>query len=376
MLKIEVNRQTLISYLSVVSKGTGTNLDLLVLNSILISAEKESSLLSLTSTNLNQAIISSIPAKIVSEGSIAIPAKIVFEFLSSIEDEIVSIEELKNLKLKISTRNHNSTIYLTDTSDFPELPTIPNTESLDLNADILKEALTKVSFASSKDETRPVLNGVLAYTNTDQTLTLVATDSYRLAEKTINFNSKEEISELRSIIPTQTIQDLLKIFPLSSSEEVKVYIENDQIGFVIDNVTLISRLVSGDYPEYKNLIPPTSDTNIFVDRRELLQSVKIASIFAKESAGTIYLEVDKDDNSLKINSVANQVGENFSQIAISTDSNGSININSRYLIEALNSFSEEVLDIRFSKGLAPFVIEPHGNSESSRSLHLIMPINS
>jgi len=374
MLKIQINRQLFISYLSIASKSSGSNLDLSVLNSILISTDDQNSTLKLTSTNLSQAVISTVPAKIISSGNAAIPSKIVHEFLSSLNDESITIEELKNLKLKVSAKNHNSTIYLTDTSDYPELPSISSDPTFKIQSDRLKAALLETSFASSKDDTRPILSGVMIYSTNQNSLTMVSTDSYRLAEKTVPVESKSEF-ETKAIIPTQTIQDILKIISLQGSTDILVHIEDDQIGFVIGNVTMVSRLIAGDYPEYRNLIPSSSDLNFFVDREELLQTVKIAAIFAKESAGTISLEVDKEDQLLKVNSVANQMGENHSQIAISTDSDGSININSRYLIDALNSFEEDILDIRFSKGLAPFIISPHKSGEKGH-LHLIMPINS
>ena len=367
MLKIQINRQLFISYLSIASKSSGSNLDLPVLNSILISADSQKSSLRLTSTNLSQAVISTISAKVISPGNIAIPSKVVFEFLSSLTDETVIIEELKNLKLKISAKNHNSTIY-------PELPSISSEHTLEVQSDNLRKAFLETSFAASKDDTRPVLSGVLFYSNQENSLTIVSTDSYRLAEKTIQVESKFEFNA-KAIIPTQTIQDVLKIIGLQGSTNTMIHVEDDQISFVIGNVTMVSRLISGDYPEYRNLIPSSSDLNFFVDREELLQTVKIAAIFAKESAGTISLEVDKEDQLLKVNSVANQMGENHSQIAISTDSDGSININSRYLVDALNSFDEDILDIRFSKGLAPFIVSPHKSGEEGH-LHLIMPINS
>ena len=374
MLKIQINRQLFISYLSIASKSSGSNLDLPVLNSILISADSQKSSLRLTSTNLSQAVISTISAKVISPGNIAIPSKVVFEFLSSLTDETVIIEELKNLKLKISAKNHNSTIYLTDVSDYPELPSISSEHTLEVQSDNLRKAFLETSFAASKDDTRPVLSGVLFYSNQENSLTMVSTDSYRLAEKTIQVESKLEFNA-KAIIPTQTIQDVLKIIGLQGYTNTMIHVEDDQISFVIGNVTMVSRLISGDYPEYRNLIPSSSDLNFYVDREELLQTVKIAAIFAKESAGTISLEVDKEDQLLKVNSVANQMGENHSQIAISTDSDGSININSRYLVDALNSFDEDILDIRFSKGLAPFIVSPHKSGEEGH-LHLIMPINS
>ncbi len=376
MLKIEVNRQTLLNILQLESRGANQHADLPILSSVLIKANQEKSSLELTSTNLNQAILSKINAKVISEGTIAVPARITTDFLSSLSDDTVTLEEGKNLKLKISTKNHQSSIYLLNSEEYPEIPLVSDEQKITLNSVEFKEGLSSVSFASSKDDTRPVLGGVLAYMPNEKNLCLVATDGSRLAEKTIPVISSAKLLE-NLIIPSATIQDVLKVMQSQESDQIEVLAEEDQVSFSIGDITIISRLVSGDYPAYKNLIPTSSDVNFSIDRADLLQTVKIAALFARESAGTIALQVDKEDQVLTVNSVANQVGENHSQIAISTDTSGSINLNSRYLVDALNSFSCDLLDVRFSKGLVPFVITPNQDAKAGAALHqhIIMPIN-
>lgn len=376
MLKIEVNRQSLLNILQLESRGANQHAELPILSSVLISADKESSKLDLTSTNLNQAILSKLSAKVISGGRIAVPARITTDFLSSISDETVTLEECKNLKLKISTKNHQSTIYLLNPEDYPAIPSISNENKIEILTQDFKEAVSTVAFTASKDDTRPVLSGVMFYTPNNTSLCIVATDSYRLAECTVGITQISELIE-SLIIPNQTIQDVLKVIQSQNPGSIKIFAEEDQISFILDNTSIISRLVSGDYPAYKNLIPASSDVNLSVDREELLQTVKVSSLFARESAGTISLQVDKEDQILTVNSIANQVGENHSQISVSTDNTGSVNLNSRYLIEALNSFNEEVLDIRFSQGITPLVISPNSDQkEAPRHIHLIMPLNS
>lgn len=376
MLKIEVNRQTLLNILQLESRGANQHADLPILSSVLIKADQSKSNLELTSTNLNQAILSKISAKVISEGTIAVPARITTDFLSSLSNDTVTLEEGKNLKLKISTKNHQSSIYLLNSEEYPEIPLVSDEQKITLNSLDFKEGLSAVSFASSKDDTRPVLGGVLVYMPDEQHLCLVATDGSRLAERTIPVISSAKILE-NLIIPSATIQDVLKVMQSQESEQIEILAEEDQVSFSVGDVTIISRLVSGDYPAYKNLIPASSDVNFSIDRADLLQTVKIAALFARESAGTIALQVDKEDQVLTVNSVANQVGENHSQIAISTDTTGSINLNSRYLLDALNSFSSDLLDIRFSKGLVPFVITPNQDTKAGTAnhQHIIMPIN-
>jgi DNA polymerase-3 subunit beta len=377
MLKIEINRQNLLSILQLESRGANQYAELPILSSILIKTDQEKSTVKLTSTNLNQAILSEIPANIISSGTIAVPARITLDFLSSLTEETVTFEEGKNLKLKISTKNHRSTIYLLNPEEYPEIPQVSEHQKIELESNLFKDALSAVSLAASKDDSRPVLCGILLYTPTAEQLCLVATDGHRLAERTIPISPASKILE-NTIVPSSTIQDLLKIIQAQDPSKITILAEDDQISFSVGSVTLISRLVTGDYPEYKNLIPATSDINFSVDRAELLQTVKIAALFARESAGTVSLQVDQDSQLLSLNSIANQIGENHSQISISTDASGEINLNSRYLIDALNSFESELVDIHFSKGLVPFIISPAQSKsleQASDHLHLIMPLN-
>lgn len=376
MLKIEINRQNLLNIIQLESRGANQHAELPILSSILIKTDSEKSTIKLTSTNLNQAILSELSANIISTGTIAVPARITLEFLSSLTEDTVTLEEGKNLKLKISTKNHQSTIYLLNPEEYPEIPLVSEEQKIEVEAPIFKDALNAVSIASSKDDSRPVLGGVLLYTPTQEELCLAATDGHRLAERIIPITKLNKPLE-NLIVPSSTIQDILKIIQSQDPSTIQILAENDQVSFSIGSVTLISRLISGDYPEYKNLIPASSDINFSVDRLELLQTIKIAALFARESAGTVSLQVSQDDQLLTINSIANQIGENHSQISISTDSSGEVNLNSRYLIDALNSFDTNLVDIHFSKGLVPFVIIPtlENAKLNSSQLHLIMPLN-
>lgn len=376
MLKIEINRQNLLNVLQLESRGANQHAELPILSSILIKTDQDKSSVKLTSTNLNQAILSEVKANIISSGAIAVPARITLEFISSLNEELVTLEEGKNLKLKIYTKNHQSTIYLLNPEEYPEIPQVSEEYKTEVESTTFKDALSAVSIAISKDDSRPILGGVLIYTPAEDELCLVATDGHRLAEKTISIKSTKKPFE-NTIIPSSTVQDLLKIIQAQDSQNIQIMAEADQISFSTGPVTLISRLISGEYPEYKNLIPENSDINFSVDRAELLQTIKIAALFARESAGTVSLQVDQDSQLLTVNSIANQIGENHSQIAVSTDASGEVSLNSRYIIDALNSFESDLVQIRFSKGLTPFVISPLNpdSSVNSKQLHLIMPLN-
>jgi DNA polymerase-3 subunit beta len=376
MLKIEINRQALLRSLQLHLKSSASRTDLPLLTCVLITTNPQDSKITIKSTDLNQALIEDFNTKIHSEGIIAVPIKIVTEFISSLSDETITIEELPNLRLSIKSKNHSSIVHILDPADYPEIPIISTNKSVPIQKEALKEALDKTIFSASKDTSRPVLCGIYIWGD-ESTFNLVSTDGFRLTEYPITLSSALD-QPLSLILPTVAAAELQKVLQHSpDNQPLQIYPEGDQISFRAGGITLISRTVSGDYPDYQNIIPTSSEITLSVDRMELLQSVKIASIFAKESAGTISLQVDQQDQILTINSVANQIGENHSQIAISTNESGNINLNSRYLIDALNSFDSDLLELSFSKGLAPIIIKPSTSSptNSKQQLHIIMPVN-
>lgn len=374
MFKIEANRAVLTQLLSYCPKSQ--SVDLPALESVLIEVIGEAKV-RMTSTNLNQAVIVEMACRVVGKGKVVIPIKILSELIGSFTSDVVTLEEVKNSRVKVSTKNHQSTIYTLDSNDFPDIPDYSETGFINIKPDNLREGFAKTVLATSKDDTRPILGGVLMYLNQDNKFCFVATDSYRLSEVKFGVDSSEEIKKivgLKKVIPTQIVQDIGRILQSNKDGETSILLEEDQVVFRLDGIVVISRVVDGQYPDYAKLIPSDSEVNFSIDKEEFLQTVKIASIFARESAGAISLEVDKETQQLNIDSVANQKGENHSSVAVSTNSDGIVNINSRYIIDALGSVDSDMVKVGFSKNLLPFVIRPEGELPYEH-LHLIMPIN-
>lgn len=375
MFEIEINRQSLLKNLNLHVRSTAARQDLEILNSVLIEADLKKSKIILRSTDLNQAIVEEIDAKINSAGMIALPAKLSVDLLGSITDEVVVLKEESGNKLHIQTSHNLSTLNLMDPSDYPETPDLNFSKTVKLNAGELKESIAKVLVAASKDTSRPILCGVLFWLDLEnKLLRLAATDSYRLAERCFGYGDVlGGLESFKAVMPLQSTIDLQKIVAqLDDQDEVLAYCDGDQIGFKCNSVVIVSRVVDGQYPEYLNLIPSKSDIKLVVDRLEFLQAVKVAAIFSRESAGTVSLIVDGQDQTLTIDSVANQIGENKSSITVDSDGSGEINLNSRYLVEAVATIESDLLGVEFSRALTPFVLRP---SEQKGHLHIIMPIN-
>jgi DNA polymerase-3 subunit beta len=221
--------------------------------------------------------------------------------------------------------------------------------------------------AASGDEARPVLTGVYMHT-TDGKLYMAATDSYRLAEKEL-VSTPEEITLL---VPVSAMQDLLRIVS-DTEEDVEITSDDQQVLFKVGDVELVARLIEGKYPDYRKLIPASFATTAVLKRADLVNAAKISSLFARESAGSITLNVDETAQELSIRSVASQLGENTAKATAKVTGDGAITLNSRYLLDALHALGGEDVEFCFNGKLEPVVLKDTGNTDY---VHIIMPLKS
>jgi DNA polymerase-3 subunit beta len=247
------------------------------------------------------------------------------------------------------------------------MPQIQNGSKWSLQSKTLKKALQQVVVAASHDDTRPVLTGVYMHTH-EGDLYVVATDSYRLAERKV-MKLKENVNLL---IPASSIQDLLRILG-DGEEEVVVHHDEQQVLFKVGDVELVTRLIEGNYPDYRKLIPSNFTTTASLPRSELVNITKVSSLFARESAGSVTLELDENSKQIGIRSIASQLGENTATATAEVSGEGAITLNSRYILDALGVIDEQDVSVSFNGKLEPCVI--HGVAEKDY-IHIVMPLKS
>ncbi len=363
-MKLQVTQENLNKALNSVSRVASSRSTLPILANVLIKTDNN--LLTVSATNLNIAITHSIGAKVTTKGSITVPAKLMQEFISSLPNGIINLE-LNGTKLKLETDKYNSTINGIISEDYPIMPSINNKNTWKISSLTLKEALSQVIFTASSDETRPILTGIL-FSVINNNLYLVATDSYRLAEKKVI----KLDHEMNLLIPASSMHDLLRILPDNDTEVLITYDEN-QIKFKINEIELLTRLLNGTYPDYKQLIPKQFSTSAVLKKSDLLNVVKVSSLFARENAGSIKIEVNKEDSTLSVKSIASQIGENTASAEARINNSGEITINARYLLEALNAIPGETVEFSFNGKLEPTIIKDPKKTDYN---HIIMPLKS
>jgi DNA polymerase-3 subunit beta len=363
-MKLQVTQENLNRALNSVSRVANSRGTLPILANVLIKTTNNR--LSLAATNLDIAITHYIGAKVSEEGSITVPARLMQDFVNSLPEGVINLD-LKDSKLHVTTDKYQSVVNGIVADDFPVMPDISDGKKWSMDGAAFKKGLQQVVFTASNDETRPILTGVLLQTSEGK-LNMAATDSYRLAEKQLS-NTKEDI---RILVPASAMQDLLRILG-ESEDKVQVTHDDQQVLFKVGDVELVTRLVDGKYPDYKKLIPSKFATEARLKRTDLVNVTKVSSLFARESAGSVTIEVDEKANQLSIRSVASQLGENTATADAKVTGSGNITLNSRYLLDALNALNSEDVVFSFNGKLEPTLLsDPDGDDYK----HVIMPLKS
>lgn len=365
-MELRVTQENLARALSTASRIASAKAGLPILGNILL--QTDGTRLLVAATNLELASTQYIGAKVTKQGSITVPARLINEFITSLPKVPVELR-VDNDKLHIVAGDYTSIINGVVADEFPELPTINEDEASNytISADQLKSALQETIFAASSDSTRPVLTGVYWYTHDDH-LYLAATDGYRLSERQL----QAATTTVTAIIPTQTLQEVLRTLS-DDSGEILILIDENQVRFRIDETEITSRLIDGAYPNYRQLIPDTSEFLATLGRDEFVRVVKVASLFARDSGGSVTVSLDADKQIVSVHSIASEFGENTSNAPATVSASGSITLNSRYLTEALAVMDGDTIAVGFGGKLSPCVITVKDDDSFK---HIIMPLKS
>lgn len=366
-MELTVTQENLARALASSSRVASSRTQLPILNNILLRTDGHR--LMIAATNLEIATSQLIGAKIINEGAITIPARLITEFVSSLPKTTVTLK-VEGSHLHITADGYNSTINGTVADDFPELPTINDKTAVSyaITTSDLKQAITQTVLTASSDTTRPVLTGVYWHSH-DGALYLASTDGYRLSEKRL----VETASEVAAIIPTSSLQEVLRGIN-DDIAEVEVLFDETQVRFRLNDAEITSRLIDGNFPDYRQLIPATSESTITIPRSEFSQITKVAGLFARQSGGSVTVTADAEKSVLSLHSVASELGENTSEAAADVSADGQVTLNSRYLIEALGVIDSDTVIFRFSGKLSPCVLS--SDKKDGDYQHVIMPLKS
>ena len=366
-MKIEVNQTKLSKALNVVSRvAAGSRSTLPILNNVLIRVDDGR--VSLTTTNLDMAVVDYLPVSNSENGTITVPARLLADFISNLPRNEVITLEAKDTKVTIKAGKYSSVMNGSLADDFPELPEIDEGKvvSYKMGVDEFKVGANQVISASSNDLTRPALTGVF-FNTANGSLFIAATDGYRLAERKLI--DKVE-SDVAAIVPTSSLSEVMRSIN-DEVEEIEILFDDTQVRFRLGEIEITSKLIDGSFPDYRQLIPKECESEVVVSRSELVRITKLAALFAKEVGGSITCEASMEKSAFIVRSVANEYGENDSEIETSVKQDEKVTLNSRFLIDVLNVLDEENVRFGFSGKISPVVIR---NEKSQNYTHIIMPL--
>jgi len=366
-MELTVTQENFARALSAVGRVASNKTGLPILSNILLRTDNNRLLVA--ATNLEMATTQYIGAKVVKPGAITVPARLISEFVSSLPKDAIELKVV-NSNIHITSGKFHSVINGVIADEFPELPTINEQSSISytINTDDFKQAVNQTAITASSDATRPVLTGVYWHSHEGQ-LYLAATDGYRLSERRL----VETTSDVSAIIPVQTLQEVLRTI-VDDSDTVDILFDETQVRFRINEAEIISRLVDGNFPDYRQLIPAKSDISATVNKSEFVRVTKVAGLFARESGGSVTLTVDADNKSVSLHSIASEYGENTSELSAEVENSGQVTLNSRYLAEALSVVDGDTLEFSFSGKLSPCILK--SVAKDTNYYHVIMPLKS
>ena len=372
-LKVTCLQENLNKGLNIVSRAANNNLSLPILNNILLIANQQG-ILKLIATNLEIAIQTSIRSKVEQMGSITIPAQLLTNFISLLTEGNVNLQTNKQDEIIIKTKEQAAKIKGITANDFPIIPQIKKENKYICLTTDLKNALQRVIFASAINNTRPEINGILCnFNTTNHRLILTATDSYRLVEKQIPLSKSTNKENIQLIIPARSIQELIRLITeQDNKQEIEIFPSENQILFSFNQIEFISRTISGEYPDYQQIVPKKFSTTATVDIASIVRYIKTAGLFSRGEINDINLEFIPQHDKIIISSSASQIGQNQSEIPAKIEGEKNmVTFNYRYLLDSLNNLADDQAIIKMIDNNNPVMICP---KKEQRYFSIIMPI--
>ncbi len=376
-MKIICKQQDLSRGLSAVSHAVSSRSTLPILSNILLATDHGR--LKLSATNLEIGINCWVEAQIVEEGTTTIPAKLITDFVSSLPQSSVELTlPADSPTLNIKSLRSSANIKATDAAEFPQIPSNEGGEvPVLLDAPQLKEMIEQVAFAAADDDSRPVLTGVLVQVS-DEKLTFAAADSFRLAVRVVDLPGDEH-PRGDILIPARTLTELARILPAEGPVEMIVTPNRSQVLFHTPSLDLVSRLIEGTFPPFRNIIPKESTTRAVVETKEFAAAVKSSALFARDSSNIARVKINsagadgQETGSITIEATAEDLGDNVSTVNAAVDGPElQVIFNVKYLGDVLANIGTPEVALEASSANKPGVLKPVGPNDHT---YVIMPMH-
>lgn len=373
-MKFACTQENLALGLSLVSRITGKHINLPVLENVLLRTDGGA--LKLSTTNLEMAMSTSVRGKVEKEGEYTVPAKLFLDYVSLLPSGKIELE-LTEDGLEVKSGTQETILKGVVASEFPLLPNIQHNEDCLIPSGILRAALNRVSFAASNSESRPELTGVASvFTQNPAVLTLAATDSYRLAEVIVPLAGKVPAATM--IVPARSMAELSRILSAYKDDvddegDVRWSFTENQLVARYGSVELVTRLIDGSFPPYREIIPSSFSTEAVLGRQEIQKAVRAASLFARQGLFDIHFSFDPESGSCTIASADQGTGK--TKTVLQGDVTGEpahVTLNFKYVSDGLAAIGADRVRVRVQGANSPVVFRSDAGDDAYQ--YLVMPI--
>ncbi|MFL5991191.1 MAG: DNA polymerase III subunit beta [Rubrobacteraceae bacterium] len=367
------NTETFGKKLALVSRGVSARSTIQLLGGILLEAGD--GVVRLSATDMEISIQTSSPAEVEEEGRVVIPARIFNDIVRSLPGGSFSLEHDDSggtVRLAAGENEYRIRAYAAD--DFPQLPGFDAEAAFRMSGDLLVETVEKVSRSYSRDETRPVLTGILISFEENR-VRMVTTDSYRLSIKETELATTAFEGSREAIIPARAMQEVARIFGSEGEVEVEVSLSENQALFRIGDVLFGTRLIDGNFPEYRRLLPTTFEREISVNREDLMGTLRRVNLFAQRQTPPVPVSLSFSSGSVEVIVRNGEVGEAHERLPATSEDDFLISFNPGYLLDGVSAIDTEKVVFKLNEALKPGLIVPGVDGEEEPDfLYLIMPM--
>src|SRR6266849_292881 len=361
-LRITCSKDELVQALSVVSRAVSTRTSVQILSGILLEAQ--GSELRVAATDMELSLRATVPAQIEGDGAIVLPGKTLAEIARLLPADEVAIEHRPSESVvHVTSGSASYTLHTYNPEDFPRLPELDAVQTFSVDRESLLETIHRVARAASRDESRPVLTGILV-SFTGGKIVMAATDSYRLAVKETELSSTAP--ELEAIVPSRALQELARI--ANAGDTIEVGVHENQVLFSTDGAWLTTRRIDGQFPNYRQLLPEQFEHELTLPRVELLDVVRRASVMIQRATP---LQLRFAEGELTVSARTHEVGESKESMPVGfTGDTLEIGFNADFLRDGLELMDGNDVRVKLISPLRPAVIQGEGDDFT----YLVMPI--
>jgi DNA polymerase-3 subunit beta len=366
------NTETFGRKLQLVSRGVSARSTIQLLGGILLEAGDEA--LRLSATDMEISIQTSSPAEVEGDGRVVIPARIFNDIVRSLPGGSFELDydtSEGTVRLVAGENEYRIRAYAAD--DYPQLPVFPEEDTFRISGDSLVETVEKVSRSYSRDETRPVLTGILISFE-DSRVRMVTTDSYRLSIKETELATTAFEGSREAIIPARAMQEVSRIFGSEGEGDVEVSLSENQALFRIGDVVFGTRLIDGNFPEYRRLLPSDFEREVAVPREELIGTLRRVNLFAARQTPPVPVSLSFSEGSVEVIVRNGEVGDAHERLSASSEDEFLISFNPGYLLDGVSAIDSEKVVFKLNEPLKPGLIVPEENGGEPDFLYLIMPM--